>query len=266
MAKKNLTQNTESGENTESSIPKLLNKIKFKTKNQKRFYKAIENEDTRIIMAHALAGAGKTYVSIYKGLELLYSKESTINKLIIINPTVSVGNEDQLGFLPGDLMEKISYHNDSAFFILKKIIGEPEMEKLITKKKLEFRVLNFLRGVNFENCYIILDEAQNTSPLQLKTLATRISDDSKLVIQGDLSQTDKYRVNGTPAYTKSGFYDVWNRFGGVDGIYQVEFNKDDCIRSGIVKRILETYERDEIIELGEHNKFEILDNLHILDF
>jgi phosphate starvation-inducible PhoH-like protein len=261
MPKKNITTQTDETL-TESSIPKLLNKIKFKTKNQKRFYRAIEHTDNRIIMAHALAGAGKTYASIHKGLEFLYSKESEINKLIIINPTVSVGNEDQLGFLPGDLMEKISYHNDSAFFILKKIIGEPEMEKLIAKKKLEFRVLNFLRGVNFEKCYIILDEAQNTSPLQLKTLATRISDDSKLIIQGDLSQTDKYRVNGSPAYTKSGFYDVWNRFGGVEGVYQIEFGKADCVRSGIVKRILETYEGDEIIDLGERNTYEILDSIN----
>lgn len=260
MAKKNLEQTiTDDILKDEITLPKIIKKIKFKTKNQKRFYKAIEKEDNRIIMAHALAGAGKTFISIQKGLELLYSKDSPINKMIIINPTVSVGNEDHLGFLPGDLMEKIAYHNESAFFILKKIIGEAEMNKLISKNKLQFRVLNFLRGVNLESAYVILDEAQNSSPLQLKTLATRISDDSKLIIEGDLSQTDKYRTNGKAAYTKSGFYDVWNRFGGIDGVYQIEFGKDDCIRSGIVKRVLETYEREEQIHLGERNRYEISD-------
>jgi phosphate starvation-inducible PhoH-like protein len=236
------------------SIPKVIKKIKFKTRNQKRFYKAIEREDSNIIMAHALAGAGKTYISIQKGLELLLHKGSPITKLIIINPTVDVGNEDKLGYLPGDLNEKMRVHNESSFYILHAIIGEHETNKLIESGRIEFQVLNFLRGTNIDNTYIILDEAQNASPLQLKTLITRISDTSKLIIEGDLSQCDKYRANGTPAYQKSGFFDVWKRLGGVEGIYQIEFTKDDCIRSGIVKRVLDRYEEEEKIELGEVNR------------
>jgi phosphate starvation-inducible protein PhoH and related proteins len=235
------------------TLPKIVRKIKFKTLNQKRFYKAIEDERTNIIMAHALAGAGKTFISIQKGLELLLHRSSPISKMIIINPTVDVGNEDKLGHLPGDLMSKIEVHNESSLYILYKIIGEAETKKLIEKGKIEFRVLNFLRGINFENSYIILDEAQNASPLQLKTLITRISDDTKLVIEGDLSQTDKYRANGTPAYQKSGFYDVWERLGGINGVYQIAFTQEDCIRSGIVKRVLEQYEKEEIITLKEKN-------------
>ena len=208
-------------------------------------------------MAHALAGAGKTYISIQKGLELLLHKSSPIEKLIIINPTVDVGNEDKLGHLPGDLMEKIEVHNESSLFILNKIIGPVEVKKLIENKKLEFRVMNFLRGINFEKSYIILDEAQNASPLQLKTLITRISDDSKLIIEGDLSQCDKYRANGVPAYQKSGFYDIWKRLAGLKGCYQIEFDSSDCIRSGIVRRVLERYELEEEIKLGESNPFEL---------
>lgn len=241
-----------------SSTPKAVSKIKFKTKNQKRFYKAIEKEDSNIIMAHALAGAGKTFVSIQKGLELLLNKSSNIEKLIIINPTVDVGAEDKLGHLPGDLMEKIEVHNESSLYILNKIIGEFETKKLIEAGKIEFKVLNFLRGLNIENCYIILDEAQNASPLQLKTLITRISDSTKLVIQGDLSQCDKYKNNGSPAYTKSGFYDIWKRLGGIEGVYQIEFSNEDCIRSGIVKRVLEKYEEQEKISLGEVNPTPII--------
>jgi phosphate starvation-inducible PhoH-like protein len=239
------------------SIPKVIKKIKFKTKNQKRFYKAIENTANNIIMAHALAGAGKTYVSIQKGLEMMLNKGEQIDKMIIINPTVDVGNEDKLGHLPGDLMSKIEVHNESSIYILNKIIGPVETKKLIENGKIEFRVLNFLRGINFEKAFIILDEAQNASPLQLKTLITRISDDSKLIIEGDLSQCDKYRTNGSPAYTKSGFFDVWNRLAGVKGVYQVEFTKEDCIRSGIVKRVLEKYEEEEQIYLGETNPFQL---------
>ena len=184
-------------------------------------------------------------------------RSSPISKIIIINPTVDVGNEDKLGHLPGDLMSKIEVHNESSLFILNKIIGEAETRKLIEKGKIEFRVLNFLRGINFENSYIILDEAQNASPLQLKTLMTRISDDTKLILQGDLSQTDKYRANGIPAYQKSGFYDVWKRMGGVNGVYQIEFTREDCIRSGIVKRVLEQYEKEELIYMGEVNPYKI---------
>lgn len=241
----------------EVKLPKIVKRIKFKTKNQKRFYKAIENEGNNIIMAHALAGAGKTYISIQKGLELLYNTNSKIEKLIIINPTVDVGGEDKLGHLPGDLMEKIEVHNESSLYILNKIIGPAETKRLVTSGKIEFKVLNFLRGNNMEKTYVILDEAQNASPLQLKTLVTRITDDSKLVIQGDLSQCDKYRTNGTPAYTKSGFYDIWKRLAGVKGVYQIEFQKDDCIRSGIVKRILERYELEEEIYLGENNPYNL---------
>ena len=240
---------------TTHTIPKVVRRIKFKTLNQKRFYKAIEDSRNNIIMGHALAGAGKTFVSIQKGLELLLHRSSPISKMVIINPTVDVGNEDKLGHLPGDLMSKIEVHNESSLFILNKIIGEAETKKLIEKGKIEFRVLNFLRGINFENAYIILDEAQNASPLQLKTLITRISDDTKLIIEGDLSQTDKYRANGTPAYQKSGFYDVWERLGGINGVYQIAFTQADCIRSGIVKRVLEQYEKEEIITLTERNPY-----------
>ena len=234
-------------------IPNVIKKVNFRTLNQKRFYTAIGRNDSNIIMGHALAGAGKTYISIQRGLEMLLHKSSNIKKLIIINPTVDVGNEDKLGHLPGDLMEKMKVHNESSIYILHKIIGEAETNKLIEKGKIEFMVLNFLRGRNFEDAYIILDEAQNASPSQLKTLVTRINDTTKLIIEGDLSQCDKYRANGTPAYEKSGFYDIWNRLGGIKGVYQVEFSKDDCIRSGIVKRILEKYEEEEIIQLGECN-------------
>ena len=239
------------------SYPKAIKKIKFKTYNQKRFYKAIEHPNHNIIMGHALAGAGKTYISIQKGLELLLHRLSNIEKLIIINPTVDVGSEDKLGHLPGDLMEKIAVHNESSLFIMHKIIGPVETKKLIDQGKIEFKVLNFLRGINFEKSYIILDEAQNASPQQLKTLITRISDDAKLVIEGDLSQCDKYKNNGSPAYTKSGFFDVWKRLGKLKGVYQIEFTKEDCIRSGIVKRVLERYELEEQILLGENNEYEL---------
>jgi phosphate starvation-inducible PhoH-like protein len=248
-------------ENKVGGIPKLISPIEFKTRNQKRFYKAIESNKNQIVMAHALAGAGKTFVGIQKGIELLYQRNSGIFKMVIINPTVDVGNEDKLGHLPGDLMEKIAYHNESSLGILHKIIGEKETNRLIEIGKIEFKVLNFLRGMNFSNTYIFMDEAQNVSPAQMKTLVTRIADDSKMILCGDLSQCDKFKPNGTPAYTKSGFYDIWKRLSGLEGVYQVEFSKADCVRSGIVKRILERYDLEEEIILGESFSQPDLENI-----
>ena len=120
---------------------------------------------------------------------------------------------------------------------------------MINDGKLEIGVLNFLRGVNLENCYVILDEAQNVSPMQIKTLMTRISHDCKMIIQGDMSQCDKYKTNGVTNYEKSGFYDVWQRLKGVEGVNHMEFSREDCIRHPLVKRILKTYEDEHEIKL-----------------
>ena len=121
---------------------------------------------------------------------------------------------------------------------------------MISDNKLEIGVLNFLRGVNLENCYVILDEAQNVSPMQIKTLMTRISENCKMIIQGDMSQCDKYKTNGVTNYEKSGFYDAWFRLKGVKGVNHMAFSREDCIRHPLVKRILKTYEDEHEIDLS----------------
>ena len=143
------------------AIPKIVNNFKPKTSNQNIFYNIIGDIDTQLILCHGIAGTGKTYVSIYRALQDVLRRGTPYNKLIIINPTVDVGNEDKLGFLPGELSSKIQQYNESTFTILDKIIGKARATKMISDGKLEIGVLNFLRGVNLENCYVILDEAQN---------------------------------------------------------------------------------------------------------
>jgi len=235
---------------TLGAIPKIVDNFKPKTSNQNIFYNIIGEEDTQLVLCHGIAGTGKTYVSIYRALQDVLRRGTPYNKLIIINPTVDVGNEDKLGFLPGELSAKIQQYNESTFTILDKIIGKARATKMISDGKLEIGVLNFLRGVNLENCYVILDEAQNVSPMQIKTLMTRISDNCKMIIQGDMSQCDKYKTNGVTNYEKSGFYDAWNRLKGVKGVNHMAFNRDDCIRHPLVKRILKTYEDEHEIKLS----------------
>ena len=231
------------------AIPKVVNNFEPKTDNQKLFYNKISDFNNQLILCHGIAGTGKTYVSIYKALQDVLRRGLPYKKLIIINPTVDVGNEDKLGYLPGELQQKIQQYNESTFTILNKIIGKARANKMIQDGKIEIGVLNFLRGTNLEDCYVILDEAQNVSPMQIKTLMTRISKDCKMIIQGDMSQCDKYKANGITAYEKSGFYDVWFRLKGVEGVEHHAFTREDCIRHPLVKRILKTYEDEHEIEL-----------------
>ena len=230
-------------------IPKIVNDFKPKTDNQRLFFQKISDFNNQLILCHGIAGTGKTYVSIYKALQDVLRRGTGYDKIIIINPTVDVGNEDKLGYLPGELDKKIQQYNESTFTILDKIIGKDKSTKLLSDGKVEISVLNFLRGVNLENCYVILDEAQNVSPMQIKTLMTRISNNCKMIIQGDMSQCDKYKANGTTNYEKSGFYDVWFRLKNMEGVNHMEFSREDCIRHPLVKRILKTYEDEQQIKL-----------------
>ena len=237
---------------TLGAIPKIVDNLEFKSRKQKIFFDIISEVDTQLILCHGIAGTGKTYVSIYKALQDVLRRGTPYNKLIIINPTVDVGNEDKLGFLPGELSAKIQQYNESTFTILDKIIGKARATKMISDGKLEIGVLNFLRGVNLENCYVILDEAQNVSPMQIKTLMTRIGDNCKMIIQGDMSQCDKFKANGITAYEKSGFFDAWFRLKDVEGVNHMAFSREDCIRHPLVKRILKTYEDEHQIKLDYH--------------
>ena len=231
------------------TIPKIVNNLEFKTDNQKLFYQKISDFDNQLILCHGIAGTGKTYISCYKALQDVLRRGTPYNKLIIINPTVDVGNEDKLGYLPGELSQKIQQYNESTFTILNSIVGKAKANKLIQDGKVEIGVLNFLRGVNLQDCYVVLDEAQNVSPMQIKTIMTRISENCKMIIQGDMSQCDKYKTNGVTNYEKSGFYDVWYRLKGVKGVEHMAFNREDCIRHPLVKRILKTYEDEHEIKL-----------------
>jgi len=231
------------------AIPKIVDNFKPKTLNQRVFHDIISDDNTQLVLCHGIAGTGKTYVSIYKALQDVLRRGTPYDKLIIINPTVDVGNEDKLGFLPGELSAKIQQYNESTFTILDKIIGKARAGKMIADNKIEIGVLNFLRGTNLENCYVILDEAQNVSPMQIKTLMTRISENCKMIIQGDMSQCDKYKTNGLTNYEKSGFYDVWNRLQDVKGVNHMAFSREDCVRHSLVKRILKTYEDEHEIVL-----------------
>ena len=119
------------------AIPKVVNNFNPITDNQKLFYNKISDFNNQLILCHGIAGTGKTYVSIYKALQDVLRRGLPYNKLIIINPTVDVGNEDKLGYLPGELQQKIQQYNESTFTILNKIIGKSRANKMISDGKVE---------------------------------------------------------------------------------------------------------------------------------
>ena len=214
-----------------------------RSRKQAEYLEALINE--KIIVSLGPAGTGKSYLAVSVGVKMLMEKK--VERVILSRPAVEAG--ERLGFLPGELSSKIQQYNESTFTILDKIIGKEKANKMISDGKLEIGVVNFLRGCNLENCYVILDEAQNVSPMQIKTLVTRLDENCKMIIQGDLSQCDKYKTNGVTNYEKSGFYDMWFRTKKMDGVNHMEFSRDDCIRHPLVKRVLRTYEDEHQIKL-----------------
>ena len=162
-------------------------------------------------------------------------------------PAVEAG--EKLGFLPGDLKDKVDPFLRPIYDALYDMMPFDQVEKKINNGIIEIAPIAFMRGRTLENCFVILDEAQNVSPMQIKTLMTRISENCKMIIQGDMSQCDKYKTNGVTNYEKSGFFDAWFRLKDLEGVAHMAFTREDCIRHPLVKRILKTYEDEHEIVL-----------------
>jgi phosphate starvation-inducible PhoH-like protein len=161
--------------------------------NQEKFQNLIQSKDKHIIFGIGSAGTGKTLLSCQEAVRLLQKKQ--IKKIILSRPTVSVEGEE-LGHLPGSLQEKMSPWTRPLLDNLREFYSMSEIQKLISNDVLEICPLGFMRGRTFKDCFIILDEAQNSTPIQMKMILTRIGFNSKLVINGDLGQSDIQQRNG----------------------------------------------------------------------
>jgi phosphate starvation-inducible protein PhoH len=225
---------------TAEFLQKLLGKkvrIKCKNKTQKDFINLIAEKE--IIIAAGPPGTGKSYLSIGKAIELLQNKTNKFDRLIIIKPAVEA--EENLGFLPGSLREKLDAHVASSIDIVDKILGEPNREKMEESKILKIEGLGFLRGKTIDNSIVIIEEAQNISPNQMKTILTRIGENSKYIISGDLNQSDKFR-----RFTQTGLYDIFTRHEDIEEIGFFIFKQDDIVRNPLITKILDNYDEKEI--------------------
>ena len=206
-------------------------RIIAKTKNQKKIVKLHEKND--LIFVIGPAGTGKTYVSVALGVKAL--KEKTVKKIIITRPVVEAG--ENLGFLPGDLQDKIDPYLKPIYDALEDMIPIQKMKKFIDNKTIEIAPLAYMRGRTLKNAFILLDEAQNTTRSQLKMFLTRLGENSKMIVTGDISQIDlrKNQESGL-IHAKEKLYDI-------EGVGFTLLDSSDVLRHRLVKKILNNYNK-----------------------
>ena len=208
-------------------------KEKFLTENQRKYYDILKNN--QITISTGPAGVGKSYIAMKAAVDLLSDPETPYEKLLIVRPAVEA--EEKLGSLPGALEEKLDPYISPSYYLLNKLIGKDKREKLIELDLIEVQALAFIRGWNIDNTILIFEEAQNSTPNQMKLLLTRIGFNSKFFISGDLEQTDRYKDKKL-----SGLWDALSRFREMDDIGIFEFDENDIVRNPLITKILKKYE------------------------
>lgn len=213
--------------------------IKPKTPNQQKLVDAVNSND--LVFVIGPAGTGKTYVSVALAVKALKNKQ--VKKIIITRPAVEAG--ESLGFLPGDLKEKIDPYLRPIYDALHEMIPGEKLKFYQENGIIEIAPLAYMRGRTLQNAYILLDEAQNTTPMQLKMFLTRMGPNSKVIVTGDVSQID------LPSKQKSGLVESLNVLAGIEGIGFVQLEGADVVRHKLVRKIIEAYDK---ADAGEQNK------------
>jgi len=207
--------------------------LEFRNLNQKKMYSTMSSKE--ITFVGGPAGVGKTYIVSHYALKSLIEKGTPYDGIVITKPLVEA-NGEKIGFLPGDLSEKTDPFMMSYWYNIRKFIGSDTMDILIHEKVIEVIPLAFMRGLTLDNKIVILDEAQNATPEQIKMFLTRIGDRSKYIICGDVEQTDRKDANGLA--------DSLTRFTNMNEIGICTFNKEDIVRNNLISKILDRYQDD----------------------
>ena len=207
--------------------------IRAKTRNQKRMIEVCETND--IVFAVGPAGTGKTYTAVAIAVRAL--KNKLVKKIVLTRPAVEAG--EKLGFLPGDLKEKVDPYLRPLYDALDDMLPMDKLNFFMENRIIEIAPLAFMRGRTLDNAFIILDEAQNTTPLQIKMFLTRLGPSAKCIITGDLSQID------LPHHQRSGLRQAMDILTGVEGIETVALTIEDVVRHRLVKEIIKAYDKIE---------------------
>jgi len=213
--------------------------VRARTSNQKKMVQAIDKND--IVFAIGPAGTGKTYTAVALAVRALKNKQ--VKKIILTRPAVEAG--ENLGFLPGDLKEKIDPYLRPLYDALDDMIPADKLGYYMTTRAIEIAPLAYMRGRTLDNAFIILDEAQNATDLQLKMFLTRIGASAKAIITGDVTQID------LPPKVKSGLEKSVRILSNIDGIGHVVLDEEDVVRHKLVKAIIKAYDKEKLKELTD---------------
>jgi phosphate starvation-inducible PhoH-like protein len=216
-----------------NAVIKKKQRNKFLTEHQEEYYNILKNN--QITVASGPAGVGKSYIAMKAAVDLLIDPDNSYEKIIIVRPAVEA--EEKLGSLPGNLEEKLDPYIFPSYYLLNKIIGKEAREKLKEAEIIEVFALAYMRGMNIDNSILIFEEAQNSTPNQMKLLLTRIGFNSKFFISGDLEQTDRYKDK-----KQSGLYDAIQRFKNIDDIGVYDFRDAKNVRNPLIGKILKKYD------------------------
>lgn len=217
----------ESGKQRSSGTKRL---VQPRSINQRRYVEAIEQSD--MVFGLGPAGTGKTYLAVAMAVAALLSKK--VSRIILVRPAVEAG--ERLGFLPGSLQEKVDPYLRPLYDALYDLLDPPKVDKMLETNVIEVAPLAFMRGRTLNDAFIIMDEAQNTTTEQMKMFVTRLGNNSKAVITGDLTQTD------LPNPKKSGLLEALHVLDGVEGIRFCHFEDTDVVRHHLVQRIVRAYD------------------------
>jgi len=234
LVRKNMGNHEEQG-NMESTpdIKTPRRAIKTQGKNQSIYIKTIREND--LCFGIGPAGTGKTYLAVAAAIEAL--QKQVVSKIILVRPAVEAG--ERLGFLPGDLSQKVDPYLRPMYDALYEMLGFDQVNHLIERRAIELAPLAFMRGRSLNDSFIILDEAQNTTVQQMKMFLTRMGFGSKSVINGDITQID------LPTDKVSGLKHAVEVLDGIEGIGIINFNHSDVVRHKVVQNIVEAYEKHE---------------------
>jgi phosphate starvation-inducible PhoH-like protein len=204
--------------------------VRVKTFGQRQYVQAIRHHD--VAFGIGPAGTGKTYLAVVMALAAL--KQGTVDKIVLTRPAVEAG--ESLGFLPGDLKEKVDPYLRPIYDALHSILGAEHTERLMDRGVIEIAPLAYMRGRTLDNAFVILDEAQNTTNMQMKMFLTRLGFGSKMIVNGDISQID------LPKRTASGLVAAQQILKNIDQIEFVTFTAEDVVRHPVVAKIITAYE------------------------
>jgi phosphate starvation-inducible PhoH-like protein len=218
-----------------NSVIKRKQKNKFLSDHQEDYYNILKNN--QITVASGPAGVGKSFIAMKAAVDLLMDTNNSYEKIIIVRPAVEA--EEKLGSLPGNLEEKLDPYIFPSYYLLNKIIGKEAREELKKAEIIEVFALAYMRGMNIDNSILIFEEAQNSTPNQMKLLLTRIGYNSKFFISGDLEQTDRYKDK-----KQSGLYDAIQKFKNVSDIGVYDFRDAKNVRNPLISKILARYDEN----------------------